>query len=112
MIQSIHEAGMSVIIDVVFNHVFQYENSTFEKLVPEYYFRFHENGSVSNGSGTGNDLATERKMARKFILDVVDFWLKEYLVDGFRFDLMGLVDLETMKQIQSRCSQENRPSYF
>lgn len=109
MIQSIHEAGMSVIIDVVFNHVFQYENSTFEKLVPEYYFRFHENGSVSNGSGTGNDLATERKMARKFILDVVDFWLKEYLVDGFRFDLMGLVDLETMKQIQSRCSQENRP---
>ncbi|WP_073201497.1 type I pullulanase [Gracilibacillus kekensis] len=109
MITSFHEEGISVILDVVFNHVFDHENSVFEKLVPGYYFRYYENGDLSNGSGTGNDLATERKMVRKLILDTVDYWLREYLVDGFRFDLMGLIDIETMHAIYQRCQLEPRP---
>ncbi len=109
MIQAIHQEGMSVILDVVFNHVFCYEESAFEKLVPGYYFRYREDGSLSNGTGTGNDLATERKMVRKLILDAIDYWLTEYQVDGFRFDLMGAMDVETMQQIRRRCLQEERP---
>lgn len=109
MIGAIHEAGMSVILDVVYNHVFCYEESVFEQLVPGYYFRYQEDGSLSNGSGTGNDLATERKMVRKLILDAIDYWLEEYQVDGFRFDLMGGMDVETMQHIRSRCLQEGRP---
>jgi len=109
MIQAIHQEGISVILDVVFNHVYRYEDSAFEKLVPGYYFRQWADGSLSNGSGTGNDLATERRMVRKFILDAVDYWLREYQVDGFRFDLMGTMDLGTMQSIQRRCSLEDRP---
>ncbi|RCW76950.1 type I pullulanase [Saliterribacillus persicus] len=109
MIEAIHKNGMSVILDVVYNHVFDQANSAFEKLVPGYYFRYREDGSLSDGSGTGNDMATERKMVRKFILDAIDYWLDEYHVDGFRFDLMGLIDLETMQQIQQRCLKADRP---
>ncbi|WP_058307211.1 type I pullulanase [Gracilibacillus massiliensis] len=112
MINSFHKEGISVILDVVFNHVFDHENSVLEKLVPGYYFRYHENGDLSNGSGTGNDLATERKMVRKLILDTVDYWLREYLVDGFRFDLMGLIDIDTMQVIYRRCQLEARPIFL
>ncbi|WP_404454417.1 type I pullulanase [Virgibacillus necropolis] len=109
MIQAFHEEGLSIILDVVYNHVFCHEESAFEKLVPGYYFRYQQDGSLSNGTGTGNDIATERKMARKFILDCIDYWINEYNVDGFRFDLMGAMDVETIKAIQSRCLQEERP---
>ncbi|WP_138417486.1 type I pullulanase [Aquibacillus sediminis] len=109
MIQAFHQQGLSVILDVVYNHVFCYENSAFEQLVPGYYLRYRSDGTLSNGSGTGNDLATERKMVRQFILDCVEYWLDEYRVDGFRFDLMGAIDLETMQSIQDLCSQKDRP---
>lgn len=109
MIQAFHEEGLSTILDVVYNHVFCHKDSAFEKLVPGYYFRYQHDGSLSNGSGTGNDLATERRMVRKFILDCIDYWIKEYHVDGFRFDLMGAIDVETMKAIRNRCRQEDRP---
>lgn len=109
LIQSFHQAGISVILDVVYNHVFIMEESPFEQLVPGYYFRYHPDGTLSNGTGVGNDLATERKMVRKFILDTIDFWLREYKVDGFRFDLMGAMDIETMRCIRNRCLQESTP---
>lgn len=109
MIQAFHEAGLSVILDVVYNHVFIIEESAFELIVPGYYFRYHEDGTLSDGTGVGNDFASERLMARKFILDTVDFWLSEYRIDGFRFDLMGAMDIETMKVIHERCQLENQP---
>jgi len=108
MIQAIHDEGISVIQDVVLNHVFVMEESDFEKLVPGYFFRYHDDGKLSNGTGVGNDFATERKMVRKFILDTIDFWLTEYKIDGFRFDLMGSMDIETMQQIKKRCLEEDR----
>ncbi|WP_018922909.1 type I pullulanase [Salsuginibacillus kocurii] len=109
MIEAFHQAGLSVIVDVVFNHVFIHESSAFEQLVPGYYFRYDENGELSNGTGVGNDIASERPMVRKFILDTVDHWLLNYKVDGFRFDLMGALDIETMQAIRARCDQENVP---
>lgn len=109
MIRAFHQEDLSVILDVVYNHVFIMEESSFEKLVPGYYFRYHMDGTLSNGTGVGNDFATERKMARKFILDTVDFWLDEYKVDGFRFDLMGAIDITTMRLIQERCEHEDIP---
>lgn len=109
MIQAIHEEGMSVILDVVYNHVYDYEASVFERLVPGYFFRHHPTGEMSNATGTGNDLATERKMVRKLILDCIDYWLTEYQVDGFRFDLMGVMDVDTMQMIRERSEQEDRP---
>lgn len=109
MIDTFHQEGIGVILDVVYNHVFIMEESPFEKLVPGYYFRYHLDGSVSNGTGVGNDIASERKMVRKFILDSINFWLEEYQVDGFRFDLMGIHDIETMKRIQTRCQKEPVP---
>ncbi|MEJ8764770.1 type I pullulanase [Oceanobacillus sp. HCA-5259] len=108
MIQAFHEETIGVILDVVFNHVFVREESDFEKLVPGYYFRYDNEGNPSNGTGVGNDFASERKMARKFIVDTIDYWLTEYKVDGFRFDLMGNIDIETIRQIKERCLQEER----
>ncbi|RBN37262.1 type I pullulanase, partial [Priestia megaterium] len=96
LISTLHQQGFRVIIDVVYNHVFVREESSFEKIVPGYYFRHDEFGMPSNGTGVGNDFASERKMAQKFIIDSVLFWIKEYDVDGFRFDLMGILDIETM----------------
>ncbi|MCD8511355.1 MAG: type I pullulanase [Bacillus sp. (in: Bacteria)] len=109
MIEALHQEGLGVIIDVVYNHVYIWEESSFEKIVPGYYFRYFEDGSMSNGTGVGNDIATERKMVRKFILDTIDYWLKEFNVDGFRFDLMGIIDIDTLTEIQLRCNQESRP---
>jgi len=101
LIEMIHQNGLRVIVDVVYNHVYERETSSFEKVVPGYYFRHDEHGMPSNGTGVGNDIASERKMVRKFILDSVLFWLKEYQVDGFRFDLMGILDMDTMNEIRS-----------
>ncbi|WP_251549661.1 type I pullulanase [Neobacillus muris] len=103
LIDRIHQSGLRVIMDVVYNHVFIREESSFEKIVPGYYFRYNELGIPSNGTGVGNDLASERRMARKFILDSIRFWMEEYHMDGFRFDLMGILDVETMKQVRAVC---------
>ncbi len=100
LIQSIHNQGLRVIMDVVYNHVFVREQSAFEKIVPGYYFRHDQHGMPSNGTGVGNDIASERLMVRKFIVDSVLFWMKEYQIDGFRFDLMGIIDIDTMLEIR------------
>jgi len=100
MVQNIHDSGIRVIMDVVYNHVYDIHTINFEEILPGYYFRKKENGEFYNGSGCGNEVASERKMVRKFVVDSVAFWAKEYNLDGFRFDLMGLLDIETMNQIR------------
>lgn len=95
-VQAFHEAGINVIMDVVYNHVSAAGGSNFDVLMPGYYFRYDENGALTNGSGCGNETASERSMCRKFILDSLTFWAEEYKLGGFRFDLMGLHDIETM----------------
>ena len=102
MVQALHKKGIKVNMDVVFNHVYSYEDSIFEKIVPNYYFRKNTNGTMCNGSGCGNDLATERKMVRKLIIDSLVYWVKEYGIDGYRFDLMGLIDIDTIKLATKR----------
>ncbi|MGM9986081.1 MAG: type I pullulanase, partial [Bacillaceae bacterium] len=99
-IQSLHKQGLQVIMDVVYNHVFDAYRMSFMKLVPGYYFRYLDNDTLANGSACGNDTASERKMMRKFIVDSVVHWAKEYKINGFRFDLMGLHDVETMNEIR------------
>lgn len=101
MIKSLHDAGIAVIMDVVYNHTYTGEDSFFNKTVPGYYYRFLEDGSWSNDSGCGNDTASEHEMYRKFMVDSVLYWAQEYHIDGFRFDLMGLHDVETMNLIRS-----------
>ncbi|HHW38387.1 MAG TPA: type I pullulanase [Bacillales bacterium] len=100
MIEALHQKGIRVIMDVVYNHVYKREYSSFRKIVPGYYFRFNEFGLPSDGTGVGNDIASERLMVRKFIIDSVGYWVKEYNVDGFRFDLMGILDIETMNAVR------------
>jgi len=103
LIQACHDAGLRVIMDVVYNHVADAYSNALGKLVPGYFFRYWDKTALnlSNGSGCGNDTASERLMMRKFILDSVKFWATEYHFDGFRFDLMGLHDIETMNQVRS-----------
>ncbi|WP_440111805.1 type I pullulanase [Paenibacillus sp. QZ-Y1] len=112
MVLALHQKGIGVIMDVVYNHTFDTAGSSFEKLVPGYYYRQNADGTYSNGSGTGNEVATERHMVRKFIIDSVRYWAEEYHVDGFRFDLMGLIDTATMKQLAAEMHAEVSPSIF
>ncbi|MFT8323130.1 MAG: type I pullulanase [Bacillus sp. (in: firmicutes)] len=105
LIQAVQRQGIRVIIDVVYNHVYKKEESSFEKIVPGYFFRYDSFGIPSNGTGVGNDIASERLMVRRFIVDSVRFWLQEYQVDGLRFDLMGILDIETMKQVRKLCAE-------
>ncbi|MBF6978801.1 type I pullulanase [Aerococcaceae bacterium zg-BR22] len=100
MIQGFHDAGIRIIMDVVYNHVYEVENHSFHRTVPGYFFRHTESGQFSNGTGVGNDTASERAMVRKYIVDSVTYWAKEYHIDGFRFDLMGIHDVETMNEIR------------
>lgn len=100
MVKGLHDAGLRVIMDVVYNHVYNAQKNAFGQTLPGYYFRYNDDGSLSNRSGCGNDTASERKMMRKYIVDSVKYWAKEYGIDGFRFDLMGLIDLETMKEVR------------
>jgi pullulanase len=97
MVQAIHDKNLRVVMDVVYNHT--YETTTFDRLVPGYYYRTDHLCRYTNGSGCGNEIATERPMIRKFIVDSLKHWVKTYNVDGFRFDLMGLIDIDTMIQI-------------
>lgn len=99
MVKSIHEKGMRVIMDVVYNHTFSL-NTWFQKTVPWYFYRIDDIGGVSDGSACGNDFASEMKMAEKYIIDSVLYWTKEYHIDGFRFDLMGLLNVSLMNKIR------------
>ncbi|WP_455716609.1 type I pullulanase [Anaerosporobacter sp.] len=99
MVKALHDNGLRVIMDVVYNHTFANEDSSFHKLVPEYYHRV-VNGKFSDGSACGNETASERSMVRKFIVDSVVYWAKEYHIDGFRFDLMALHDIDTMNAVR------------
>ena len=101
MIQALHNAGIGVIMDVVYNHTYYSEDSFFNQIVPYYYHRINEDGSWSNGSGCGNDVATERYMVRRYIRESVAYWAQEYHIDGFRFDLMGLMDVTCMNSIRA-----------
>ncbi|MBL4951913.1 type I pullulanase [Neobacillus sp. YIM B02564] len=103
LIDQVHRAGLRVMMDVVYNHVYIREQSSFEKIIPGYYFRHNDMGMPSNGTGVGNDIASERRMVRKFIVDSVRYWLEEYHIDGFRFDLMGILDIETMNEVKTVC---------
>ncbi len=104
MVMALHKAGLSINMDVVYNHTSASENSNFNLLVPYYYYRTKANGAFYNGSGCGNELASERKMVNKFFRDSCKFWIDEYHLSGFRFDLMGLIDNQTMIDIYQDCS--------
>ena len=99
-IKTLHKNGIRVIMDVVYNHTFKSYSTNFHKIMPFYYHRQNFNGSFSNGSGCGNETASERSMVRKFIIDSIIYWVKEYHIDGFRFDLMAIHDVETMNKIK------------
>lgn len=100
MVKSLHDAGIGVIMDMVYNHTYD-ANSSLNKIVPYYYYRYTNTGVNSSASGCGNDTASERYMFGKFMVDSTSYWVKEYKLDGLRFDLMGLHDLETMQEIES-----------
>ena len=102
LVQSLHKAGIGVILDVVYNHTGFTTRSYFNQTVPGYYYRQKPDGNFSNASGCGNELATERAMVRKYLLDSLYYWATEFHIDGFRFDLMGIFDLETMNHIRAK----------
>ena len=101
LIQSLHKKNIGVVMDVVYNHTYHTEISWFQYTVPYYYYRFDDHGNFSNGSGVGNETASERKMMRKYMIDSLIYWAEEYHIDGFRFDLMGVHDSETMNAIRN-----------
>ena len=100
MVKALHDAGIRIILDVVYNHTYDIEHSNFQRTYPDYYYRKTADGQYSNGSGCGNETASEQPMMRRFMLESVKYWMDEYHIDGFRFDLMGCHDIETMNQIR------------
>ena len=100
MVKALHDVGIRVILDVVYNHTYDIEHSNFQRTYPDYYYRKTADGAYSNGSGCGNETASEKPMMRQFMLESVKYWMVEYHIDGFRFDLMGCHDIETMNQIR------------
>ena len=119
MVQALHNAGIAVILDVVYNHTYDIEHSNFQRTYPDYYYRkthpqslpVSEGSAYSNGSGCGNETASEQPMMRRFMIESVKYWYNEYRVDGFRFDLMGCHDIETMSAIRQELDKLN-PSIF
>ena len=101
MVQALHKAGIRVIFDAVYNHTFDIDGSNFQRTYPDYYFRKTADGKFSNGSGCGNETASERPLMREFMIESVKYWSEEFHIDGFRFDLMGVHDIETMNQIRA-----------
>lgn len=110
MVLALHSRGIGVIMDVVFNHTYRRDDSNLQKIVPGYYYRSDETG-YTNGSGCGNEVASDRPMVQKLIVDSLIYWAKEYHVDGFRFDLMGVLDIDTMNVIAERL-KEIRPDIY
>ena len=111
MVQALHQAGIRVILDVVYNHTYDIEHSNFQKTYPDYYYRKNADGTYSNGSGCGNETASEQPMMRRFMIESVKYWINEYHIDGFRFDLMGCHDIETMNAIR-KAVDEIDPTIF
>ena len=107
MIQTLHQNGISVVLDVVYNHVLDAEQFCFNKIVPGYFCRRNKKGEYSNGSGCGNDVASERTMVKKYIVDSVCHWADEYHIDGFRFDLAGLIDTETINELVEKVHKKH-----
>ena len=107
MVKRLHEAGIRVILDVVYNHTFNIKNSNFQLTYPDYFYRKNADGTYSDGSGCGNETASERPMMRKYMLESVKYWATEYHIDGFRFDLMGIHDIETMNDIRTELNKIN-----
>jgi pullulanase len=105
LVQALHQKGIGVILDVVYNHTGLINHSYFNQTVPGYYYRQRSNGTFSDASGCGTEIASERTMVRKYIIDSLNFWAKEYHLDGFRFDLMGIYDLETVKIVRREMDQ-------
>lgn len=111
MVQALHKAGIRVILDVVYNHTFDIEGSNFERTFPKAYYRYTADGKPSNGSGCGNETASEKPLMREFMLESMKYWMKEYHIDGFRVDLMGIHDIETMNIIRNELTAFN-PNVF
>ena len=111
MVQALHKAGIRVVPDVVYNHTFNTEESNFERTVPGYFYRQTKDGKPANGSGCGNETASDRAMMRKYMVESVLYWINEYHIDGFRFDLMGIHDIETMNEIRAAVDKID-PSIF
>jgi pullulanase len=107
VVQGFNEAGINIVMDVVYNHVSSALGSNFDVLMPGYYYRYNADGTFSNGSGCGNETASDMAMYRKFMIDSTAFWASEYKLGGFRFDLMGLHDLETMKEVSAKLKTIN-----
>lgn len=107
MVLKLHRAGIRVVMDVVYNHTYSGENSNLNLSYPGYYHRQDDFGNFSNGSGCGNELASERLMVRKYMIDSLKYWAREYHIDGFRFDLMALHDIETLKEIREELDKIN-----
>ena len=111
MVQALHKAGIRVILDVVYNHTYDIEHSNFQRTYPDYFYRKTKDGAYSNGSGCGNETASEQPMMRQFMLESVKYWIDEYHIDGFRFDLMGVHNIETMNHIRQMVDEID-PSIF
>lgn len=111
MVQALHKAGIRVVLDVAYNHTFNTEESNFERTVPGYFYRQTKDGKPANGSGCGNETASDRAMMRKYMVESVLYWINEYHIDGFRFDLMGIHDIETMNEIRAAVDKID-PSIF
>ena len=107
LVKAMHDAGLCVVLDVVYNHTTTTENCGFELTVPGYFYRMREDGSFADGSGCGNETASEKPMMRKYMVESLEYWVKEYHIDGFRFDLMAIHDIETMNLIRERLEALN-----
>ena len=105
MVQALHKAGIRVVLDVVYNHTFNTSDSNFERTVPGYFYRQNAEGGFAGASGCGNETASERPMMRKYMVESVLYWVNEYHIDGFRFDLMGIHDIRTMNEIRQALSE-------
>ena len=112
MVQALHKAGIRVILDVVYNHTFDINGSNFQKTYPDYFYRKTAEGKYSDGSGCGNETASEKPLMREFMKESVEYWIKEYHIDGFRFDLMGVHDIETMNEIRAMVDQIDPSIYI
>lgn len=111
MVASLHSAGIRVVMDVVYNHTFDIEGGNFDRTAPGYFYRYKEDGTPANGSGCGNETASEKEMMRKYMIESLLYWIDEYHIDGFRFDLMGIHDIETMNAIRAAIDEID-PSIF